>query len=257
MKTNLTKRLAALGMVSICAIGVLTGCATAQTPSTNSNSNATSPSTQTPATPQATSPMGERRMITVDGNRYVFLNNGTALELTLEQIGNEISKQNEGTLFELKKYNPEFRMAFEYDDAFYIVENVGHTDDTPINISDYLKAADLKNHVVFADIFDHMGMNILSNLQKEDADKILDILATAQVAKLETKDHEAIAKAQSEGLSYLVEFTLEDHTVFQSYIIPSMNYVSIGDYTCTIENLEEQMGSYFEGLVASENIIYN
>ncbi|MGL4739168.1 MAG: hypothetical protein ACRCW2_17145, partial [Cellulosilyticaceae bacterium] len=70
-------------------------------------------------------------------------------------------------------------------------------------------------------------------------------------------DYEAIAKAQAEGLSYRVEFTLDDHTPFVSYVIPSMNYVTIGDYTCEISDLNAQLGHLFEGLEVRESIIYN
>lgn len=255
MKNQLTKRLATLGIASICAVGALTGCATTKAsvptpPQVSTNSEATT-------APQQTSPMGMRPMITINGNRYVFLNNGETFKLEENQLGKEISKQNDGTLFELTNYDPAFRMAFQYKDAFYVCENVGKADDTPIDISEYLKTANLQDHIMFTDIFDHMGDSILNMLEKEDSLKLLDALTYAKVATLETSDYEAIAKAQTEGLSYRVDFTLDDHTTFTSYIIPSMNYVTIGDYTCILEDLDDQIGSYFEGLEASENIIYN
>lgn len=255
MKNQLTKRLATLGIASICAVGALTGCATTKAsvptpPQVSTNSEAIT-------APQQTSPMGMRPMMTIDGNRYVFLNNGEAFKLEESQLGKEISKQNDGTLFELTNYAPAFRMAFESNGEFYICENVGKADDTPIDIKEYLQAANLQQHIMFTDIFDHMGGSILSMLEKEDSVKLLDALTHAKVATLETSDYEAIAKAQTEGLSYRVEFSLDDHTTFTSYIIPSMNYITIGDYTCVLEDLDDQIGSYFEGLEASESITYN
>lgn len=251
MKTQLTTRLAALGIASLCTLGVLTGCSSTPAPTP------TTPQTQSTSTPQQTSPMGPRPMITVNENRYVFLNNGEAFNLISDQLGTELGKQNDGTLFELKGYDTSFRMAFKYNDAFYICENVGKADDTPIDIAEYLKSANLQQHVMYADIFDHMGGSILNLLEKEDATKLLGAFTNAKVAQLETSDYEAIAKAQSEGKSYRVEFTLEDQTTFTSYVIPSMNYITIGDYTCVLEDFNAQVGSYFENLVASENIIYN
>lgn len=254
MKTNLTKRLAALGIASICAVGALTGCATTQTPDT------TAPQTSenaTTSTPQQTSPMGQRKMISVDGDRYVFLNNGEAFTLDEDQLGAQVGEQDGGTLYTLKNFNKGFRMAFKHGDTFYMVENVGKSDDSAIDISKYMETADLKARLIYTDIFDHVGMNILSSLSTEDANTILDLMATATISDLETADYEAIAKAQSEGLSYRVEFMLDDHTSFVSYVIPSMNYVTIGDYTCTVENLDEQVGHLFEGLEAPESIIYN
>ena len=57
---------------------------------------------------------------------------------------------------------------------------------------------------------------------------LLDVLATAQVATLENTNYEQISKAQAEGFSYLVSFTLADHSNYLSYIIPSLGYVTVG-----------------------------
>lgn len=250
MKTQLTKRLAYLGVASLCALGALTGCSTSVAPST------TAPQTSE-GTVSSTSPMGDRPMITIDGNRYVFLNNGEAFELTEDQLGAQVGEQNEGTLYELNNYNKDFRMAFEHNDSFYIGENVGKADDSAIDIAKHLETANIQGHLLSTDIFDHMGGNILKALDREDAIKLLDTFATAEIAPLENADYEAIANAQYEGKSYRVEFMLDDYTTFTSFVIPSMNYITIGDYTCIIEDFDAQIGSYFENLVVSENIIYN
>lgn len=258
MKTNLTKRLATLGMISICAVGVLTGCATSSTPSTDT-SKPTSQAQTSPEqeTAQATSPMGDRPIFNYNEDRYVLLNNGEAFELTEEQIGEKIADAHDGVLFELKGYNKEFRMAFQYNDMYYIAQNVANADDSAIDVAKYLETANLKEHVVFVDIFDHMGVNILNSLSQEEAIKLLDTFAKGTVTKLSAEEFEAIGKAQVDGDSFMLEFMLEDNTTFTSYIIPSMNYITIGDYTCVVEDLEATVGSYFENLEVSEDIIYN
>ena len=201
--------------------------------------------------------MGERKMINVDGDRFVFLNNGQAFDETFLQLGDEIGAHSNGTLYKLNNYNSSFRMAFKYENAYYIVENVGKSDDSKMDITTYLEAANLESQVLYADVFDHIGGAIMNGLSAEEAVKVLNAYKNATVADLETSDYEAIAKAQAEGQSYQLVFTLEDHTSFTSYVIPSMGYVTIGDYTCVLEDLDTQIGEFFKDLTMPENIIMN
>lgn len=254
MKTVLTKKIMTLGIASLLTLSTLTGCTSEKNTEIVTQQIDQEKIGQSV---QLTSPTGPRKMVNFEGNRYVFLNDGEVFELTKEQLGDEITKQDEGTFYELEGFSPEFRMAFQYKGDYYICENVGKSDDSAMDVQAYLEVADLKSHVIYADIFDLYREHILNGLDKEAADEVLDIFNQAQIVELTQEEHEAIAKAQAEELGYLVEFTLEDYTTFKSYIIPTMNYITIGDYTCVVEDLETKVGTYFENLQIPEDIIMN
>ncbi|MGL5677525.1 MAG: hypothetical protein ACRDDX_14035 [Cellulosilyticaceae bacterium] len=252
MKTQLTKKLTILGMAILGAVGVLTGCAASvATP------NPEPTKTEKPSTPDATSPTGPRKMIDIDGNRFAFLNDGQAFEKEYLQLGEEVGTLNNGKLYKLGNYDSSFRIAFEYEGAYYLCENVGKSDDSTMDIAAYLETAKLESQVIFADILDHMGAHILNAISQEDAAKMLTAFKDAKIVELDEAGHAAIAKAQSEDKSYMLTFMLEDNTLFTSYIIPSMNYITIGDYTCELEGFNEQFGDFFKDLVVPENIIMN
>lgn len=252
MNKSFIKKVVIIGIVAVSAMGTLTGCATTTAKQTHETELP-----QVNEVPSQTSPMGERKMLDIDGNRYVFYNNGGEMVFVEEQLGEAVGEQAGGVLYTLAGYDTDFRMAFLYDGVYYMVENVGHSNDTAIDINAYLENAALANNILFADIFDHMGGNILRGLDQENAIRIVEAFEAATVVDLEESQHEAIAKAQSEGLSYQLVFTLEDYTTFTSYVIPSLGYVTIGDYTCELEGFESILGADFEGLEVRENIIMN
>lgn len=251
MITQLTKKSTLLVLSALCSASLFVGCSSEPTPSST-----VAPSVSE-GTPEQTSPMGARQMVDIDGNRFVFINNGEAIDESLLQLGDTLGTLHDGTRYALTNYDSQFRQAFKYEESFYIIENVSKSDDSKMDLTAYLDSADFESHVMYADIFDHRGGNILDHLPIEDVSKVLAAYREAVHMDLEESDYEAIAKAQSEDNSYKLVFTLEDHTLFSSYVIPSLGYVTIGDYTCKIENFETLMGDLFKDLVATEKVIMN
>lgn len=264
MKKQFTKNLTILAVSVLCSATILTGCATDETtPDTTIESEANNEETTgedsatTDETPEQTSPMGGRKMVDINGSRFVFINNAEPIDAQYFQIGDQINTLENGIFYKLGNYDPAFRQVYKYEDQFYVVENMANSDDSPIDVKAYLETANLEETVMFADIFNHMGDQILKNIDAEASKQILAAFKEGKVATLENADYEAIAAAQSEEKSYRVVFTLEDNTSFTSYVIPSMNYFTIGDYTCTLDGLNEKIGGLFENLEASEPIIMN
>ncbi len=255
MKLKLTKTLTVLTISALCSATLLTGCASDK--DAKQSSEAPKDSSEETLIAGQTSPMGARKMMDLDGNRFVFMSNGEPINPEYYPIGEELGTVNDGTLYKLGEYSPEFRQVFKYEDIYYIIENVGKSDDSNIDVKSYLETANLENTVVFADVFDHLGSSLLNNLSTEECKEILAIFSEATISDLENSDYETIGKAQAEGDSYQLIFTLEDSTRFTSYVIPSLGYITIGDYTCIVEDLEEKIGHFFENLVVNEPIIMN
>ncbi|MGL4335930.1 MAG: hypothetical protein ACRCST_03475 [Turicibacter sp.] len=232
MKKNLIK----LGALSIFVTAIATGCSTAQIEQEVKNP---SPSIS------ETSPMGEfRKMIDVNGFRYVFLNNGEAFDLKASQLGGELDKiemLKDANVYEIKGYDGAFRFAVEANNEFFIAQLVSKSDDSAMDIATYFEMANLEDHVKEVQIFDHLGMELLQTLDQGQATNLLNVFSKTAVANLASEDYEAIAAAQTNNESYKVVFILEDGTTVEEYVIPNMGYVTVGDYTCTSDTLATQL----------------
>lgn len=203
--------------------------------------------------PSSESPMEPRKMFIYNNNSYVLLNDGEVFSLTQEDLGaplvSDSSTFDHGiTLYTLNSYDSAFRIALEQDGKYYIAQNVGPTDSTVFDVQSYYEAAQLATHIQKAEILDHRGTTLLRTLDLDEALLLLDAFASTKMTDLTPSQFEALANAQSEGHSYLVSFILKDGTTVTNYVIPSLNYVSIGDYTCTSPTLGTTISQYFKDL---------
>lgn len=211
---------------------------------------------------------GGRKILNYRGYRYEFLGDGAEYDLSGLKLTRELGKiQGDasnpdtddqgltatfaigGIVYEIPTYSAGFRIAVSYDGATYIAQLVGKTDNTPLDISYYLGESGLADRVETAVIHDHMGLETLRELPREDAGKILDCLKDAQLVELTEETFSAIADAQAGGESFLLSFLLEDGTSVEMYVIPALGYISVGD---DFYQLPAQFGttctSMFEGL---------
>lgn len=207
------------------------------------------------------SPMGMRKLMNYEGYRYAFLNDGESFKLKGEELEEELGQVPEdatfaqgGVIYTLRNYAPTFRVAIEWEGNYYIAERVAKADDSEMDIKAYVESMALENNLEKVVISDQIGMEVLKTLSEEEEMLLIENFSKAEIAQLESTDYEKMARAQSEGKSYKISLVLKDGTVVESYVILSMNYISVGDYTCTLENLNEKIGSLFEGLTASGSV---
>ncbi len=206
---------------------------------------------------------GPRKIMNYEGYRYAFINDGTEFEIKENSLGQKLGNVSKdatfgagGTIYSLNEYNSEFRVAINFEGKFYIAQNVAKSDDSAIDIKDYFNKMGINDRITKVEILDHMGTKVLKTLDKDAANILINSFKQTKIAELSNENYEAIANAQSTGKSYKISFVLEDGTKVENYIIPSMGYVSIGDYTCTSETLQQQVSDIFEGLV-QENLPFN
>lgn len=261
----MNKNVKSFGMVSVgalCAVALLTGCS-------KSNPVIEVPSIQEEGEMSSTSPMGVRKFMNLNGLRYEFKNDGETVSLSTSDLGEKIGVLEtainvgdefmvegdffttfalNGEVYELNNYRSDFRVAVQLDGQYYIAESVGTIEAEQMNVLSYLEATELSSKVAKAEIMDHFETDVLKTLSKEEAVRMVEEISDATVMTLTGESFEQIAQAQSNGESYLVKFIFEDGSETKMYMIPSLNYVSIGDYTCTDATLNENIGDLFNGL---------
>lgn len=221
-------------------------------------------------TQTADAPSGMRKFMNYDGNRYVFMGNATACNLSAGQLGNVLgtlehdiqadSQTNAkldfsatfalgGTVYEMADYHPEFRIAVEWEGNYYICQNVGHSDNTPMDIAEYFETARFPETINTIFIYDHMGKEMLAEIPDKEIASIIDTLAQAKPAELNGEDYQKISKEQKEGNSYQLFLNLNDGTVYQLYVIPSLEITMIGDNRYVLpENFADDFDSIFSAL---------
>lgn len=221
-------------------------------------------------TPAADAPMGMRKMMNYNGHRYAFLENGSTFNLDKINLTEELGilehniaadpKNNStkdfaasfaigGTVYKIPSYDAEFRIAVKKAGNYYIGENVDTLDGTEVNAAEYLAKAKLAEIADAIKIYDHFGRNELAIIEKKQTKQIVASLEKCTLANLTNDEYETIARAQNEGKSFLLSFTLKDGTSFRMYIIPSLKIAMIGDNKYKLpDNFTSDYVKIFDGL---------
>lgn len=215
-------------------------------------------------------PGGPRKFLNYNGCQYVFIENGSPFALTqahlskpLGQLEYDILADREGnsardyaatfavggTIYRMTGYDPDFRIAVEFEGNYYICEKTGHTDGSALDPAALFQAADFKRTVTGIILYDHFGREELGRLSGKDAKRLIELLAQASPAFLTGEDYEAIGKAQKSGESFLAAFQLADTTRYKLYVIPSLSLTMIGNGRYTVpEEFHPAFDSVFDAL---------
>ncbi|MGW9124063.1 hypothetical protein ACWGPW_03560 [Paenibacillus chitinolyticus] len=241
-----------------------------------------SPPIPQPASPQVlqqslpASPTGIRKLLTYNGYRYAFVDDGAPYKFTgtepvkslgtlVADTGPETGKNAEGSdvekdytatfavggkLYEIPAYPSHFRIAVQYEQNFYLAEIVAKVNDSAISAKEYLDMSNLKKHVRDIHILNHAGNDVLKKMtDSASVESIVEGLYTAKTADLTNREFEGIAEAQSQGKSYQLKFNLKDGTGMAMYIIPELKIVSMGDsYYQLPDRFLELSGDLFKNL---------
>lgn len=267
MMNKMLKKLGFKAVGTVCLVTALTGCSTSDVKTEVEMGDSAYDVNEGDIS--STSPMGVRKFMELNGLRYEFKNNGEAVVLSANEIGEKLGVLGteiifgedeviesdfsttfalNGEVYALNQYSKDFRVVVKLDGQYYIAESVGTILADQMDVFKYLETSELSSKVVKAEIMDHFGREVLKTLSKEEAVRIVEEIKDATVMTLNSDSFEQIAEAQSKGESYLVKFILEDGTETDMYIIPSLNNVSIGDYSCTDETLNQNIGDLFQGI---------
>lgn len=200
-------------------------------------------------------PNGPRKYLNYNGFQYVFLENGCPFELTEAHLGEVLGRLEYniltdregngardyaatfgvgGTLYQMTGYDPDFRLAVEFEGNYYICEKTGSADGTDLDAAALFEAADFQKTVTEIVLFDHFGREELGQLSGKEAKLLIELLAQSSPASLSNEDYEAIGKAQKSGRSFLVVFQLADTTRYRLYVIPSLSIAMIGNGRYTL-----------------------
>ncbi|MEG2929848.1 MAG: hypothetical protein RR846_09930, partial [Oscillospiraceae bacterium] len=144
--------------------------------------------------PSSDAPMGMRKVLIYGSSRYVFLEDGGEFKLGNDPFGEclgEITQNLEenpklystqdfsasyavgGKIYPLPPYDPDFRVAVLHDGKAYICEKVALIDNTPIDLQEYFKTADLLSLTESIDVYDHFGLSLLKTIKGKKAQAIL------------------------------------------------------------------------------------
>ena len=228
--------------------------------------------------PASDSPDGMRRFINWNGMRYEFLENGAAYQIPAELLGDavgtltyDIAADPEanagkdlsttyalgGTVYELKEYDTQFRVAVEYDGGYCICQSVAFTDGTQLDPAAYFALAGFPGNIQSVSVFDHGGNSLLTQLPQEETEQFVEMLTQSVSAQLSDEQYQQIGQAQREGRSFRVTFDLADGTSYGFYLIPSLNIAMFGDgrYTTPAE-FSDAFGAFFDGLEQDVPPIY-
>lgn len=201
------------------------------------------------------SPNGPRKYLNYNGCQYVYLENGCPFELTEAHLGEvlgrleyDILSDREGngardyaatfgvggTLYQMTGYDPDFRLAVEFEGSYYICEKTGGTDGSALDAAALFETANFQKTVTEIILYDHFGREELGRLSGRDTKVLIKLLSQASPASLTQGDYEAIGKAQKAGKSFLVAFQLADTTRYRLYVIPSLSIAMIGNGRYTL-----------------------
>ena len=222
------------------------------------------------AAPAEDAPAGMRKVMNYNGYRYAFMENGAVYRLSSEQLGDALGtlrydiqanpQENaakefsatfalDGTVYEMTNYNPDFRVAVEWNGNYYICQRTGMTDNTPLDAAKYFEDARFSDTIKEISIYDHAGAEMLAECPAQENASLIAALSQAEPAQLSGEEYQQISKAQKEGKSYQLFFSLSDGTLYRMYVIPSLNIAMIGDGRYTLpENFINDFGQLFDGL---------
>ncbi|MEG0091350.1 MAG: hypothetical protein RSA20_05985, partial [Oscillospiraceae bacterium] len=220
--------------------------------------------------PSSDAPMGMRKVLIYGSSRYVFLEDGGEFKLENDPFGEclgEITQNLEenpklystqdfsasyavgGKIYPLPPYDPDFRVAVLHDGKAYICEKVASIDNTPMDLQEYFKSADLLSLTESIDVYDHFGLSLLKTIKGKKAQAILEGVSLCAPAKLKDEDYGAIGAAQTEGKSFYLHCNLSDGTVFKFYIIPELGIAMVGDGRYQMsEDFQSSSAKIFQGL---------
>ena len=89
-----------------------------------------------------------------------------------------------GTIYEIRGYDPLFRLAVEWEGQYYIAQCVDMLDDSEILLSDYFETAGFYDTTEQIRIYDHAGRSVLAELSGGDMEQMLELLAQSEPAGL-------------------------------------------------------------------------
>lgn len=218
----------------------------------------------------ADSPNGMRKFMNYDGLRYVFLENGASYDLEADQLSQsvgtldyDIGRDPErystvefaatfavgGTIYEMKGYDPGFRLAVEIDGCYYICQSVDTVDNTGLDLDAYFETAALEDRVESIQICDHAGQEVLAEVAAQNVQEMLSVISDSTQAELTDEQYQQIGKAQRTGGSFLLKCQMNDGTAYQMYVIPSLSIVMAGDSTYSLtDTFSEKYSPIFDGL---------
>lgn len=189
---------------------------------------------------------GGRKILCYDGARYAFLGDGAQYDFSALPLTNALGTLTQdsadassdalsasfavgGTLYEIPGTSTQFRVAVEFEGAYYIAEAVTGADGAPLDAAAFFESANLQGRVQKAEILDHMGLQMLREISTADAKGMVQSLTEMQPSRLTDTDYEAIAGTQAQGASYQLRFVLDDGTSVDCYFAPSLGKLSLGD----------------------------
>ena len=118
-----------------------------------------------------------------------------------------------GTVYALTDYDPEFRLAVQWEGKQYLCQKVGYSDGMPLDVPAYFEAANFPDMIAEISIYDHAGREQLKKIPKKQIVPLLEELEQVQSADLSDEQYQQIGRAQKEGNSYQLFLELKDGTI--------------------------------------------
>ncbi len=211
------------------------------------------------------------KIVVYNGTSY-FMTDNDSSKITQEMLGDKIGESSvyldfsqqideetltlefansfasDAVFYNLKDYSDKLRIVAYADDTYYICES------TTVEASEILH---LKELVTGGTVSSGSGLIELSQVNKDDAAKLVDIFANTQKAVLDDNLYEDLSQAHVDGKTYMLNLNLQDGTFISFYLVPEKNLVNIGQTYYTSDTLNSDIESVFGELPQTPDGIVN
>ena len=202
------------------------------------------------STPSLTAEAGMRKFMNYNGYRYIFLDDVAEMSIapasllkslgTLDIALDTNGKVNPttpfsstfaigGTIWQLREYNPNYRVVVALNDQYYLCEKVGRSDDGFFDLSQFFEDANLYNRITNIDITSRTENTSISTLNAQDSSSLLKLIAESDFLLPSTIDYELLFSEASRLEALTLTLHFNDATQMMFFLTPSQNIISIGD----------------------------
>ena len=200
------------------------------------------------------SQIGIRKFMNYNGNRYVVLpdipntllnslkltNNLGILDTPIELYDVNQNDFNTPTNFsstfalgsevwETSSYDSRYRIIVKDNDMLHLCEIVGKSNDSEIDINEFIKYGDFYSRISQIDIIPYSSTNSPIILEGTDCSSFIDNLSTATFIPGSSISYDKLLSPESRNNSFKIIFRFDDQTITETTFYKDLSIISFGD----------------------------
>ena len=199
------------------------------------------------------SEVGVRKFMNYNGNRYAVLDNISDELLNSLELSNYLGTLNTpidfydnnesdssmstnfsstfalgGEVWETSKYDSRYRVIIKDVNKLYLCEMVGKSNDSTIDIDEFIIYGDFHNRISEIDIISSTN-SLLNTLLGKELDLFINELSTATFTSSSSLDYDKLFSEESRASSLNIVFKFDDGTTTNAILYPHLSVISLGD----------------------------